>query len=125
MNININNSWKEILTSEFQKEYFTKLSSFVSDAYQGSKCYPDLKDIFSAFNYCDFNNVKELGMTGDDGNYGPMLALPDEETEAKLTKINASIQAKEDELQLTKKQLTAQGTFIKQLISNTACRIFY
>ena len=69
MNININNSWKEILTSEFQKEYFTKLSSFVSDAYQGSKCYPDLKDIFSAFNYCDFNNVKVF-ILGQDPYHG-------------------------------------------------------
>ncbi|MDH3709020.1 MAG: DUF1553 domain-containing protein [Cyclobacteriaceae bacterium] len=32
---------------------------------------------FAAF----FNNIKELGMTGDDGNYGPMLALTDAETD--------------------------------------------
>ena len=69
---------------------------------------------FAAF----FNNVKELGMTGDDGNYGPMLALPDKETEEKLAEINASIQAKESELELTKKQLKEQGTFVSKLIAN-------
>jgi len=63
-----------------------------------------------------------INLTPFDGNYGPMLTLPDAATEAKLGEINASIQAKEQALTLTKKQLAEQGTFIKKLISNAPKR---
>ena len=49
---------------------------------------------FSAF----FNNIDELGMTGDDGNAGPLLSLPDPETEAELGKVRAQIAKLETEL---------------------------
>lgn len=42
---------------------------------------------FAAF----FNNVRELGMTGDDGDYGPLLALPDEATEQRLAELDDAI----------------------------------
>ncbi|NAS11373.1 DUF1553 domain-containing protein [Flavobacteriaceae bacterium R33] len=62
-----------------------------------------------------FNNVKELGMTGDDGNYGPMLALPDPETEKQLESLQKEIQIKEKQLALTKKEKIALDTYIRQL----------
>lgn len=63
------NNWKDRLSSEFQKEYFRKLLNFISEAYQNSECYPEQKDIFSAFNYCDFNDVKVV-ILGQDPYHG-------------------------------------------------------
>jgi uracil-DNA glycosylase len=69
MKTQITNSWRDKLSDEFQKDYFKKLLSFVSNAYKTSKCYPDSKDIFSAFNYCDFNKVKVV-ILGQDPYHG-------------------------------------------------------
>lgn len=116
---------------EFRLEYVFDRSNTTATAFLGltmecARCHDHKFDPFSQDEFYQFaaffNNVKELGMTGDDGNYGPMLTLPDAETETKLNKINASIQAKEKELQLTQKQLAEQGTFIKKLISNSPKR---
>jgi cytochrome c553 len=38
-----------------------------------------------------FNNVKELGMTGDDGNYGPMLPVISTTTMQQITKLEEDI----------------------------------
>ena len=116
---------------EFRLEYVFDRSNTTATAFLGltmecARCHDHKFDPFSQDEFYQFaaffNNVKELGMTGDDGNYGPMLALPDKETATKLAEINASIQAKEAELQLSKKQLAEQGTFIKKLISNSPKR---
>lgn len=42
---------------------------------------------FSAF----FNNFKELGMIGDDGNFGPYMLLADEATDSKLARYQSSL----------------------------------
>ena len=116
---------------EFRLEYVFDRSNTTATAFLGltmecARCHDHKFDPFSQDEFYQmaafFNNVKELGMTGDDGNYGPMLTLPDEATEKKLTEINASIKAKEAELKLTKEELAKQGTFIKQLISNSTRR---
>lgn len=65
-----------------------------------------------------FNNIRELGMTGDDGNYGPMLTLPEPETEKKLDSLLKSIQGKEKELELTKKELMDLEIYMKRLPNN-------
>ena len=113
---------------EFRLEYVFDRSNTTATAFLGltmecARCHDHKFDPFSQDEFYQFaaffNNVKELGMTGDDGNYGPMLPLPDEATEAKLTEINESIKAKESELSLTQKELKAQDAFINKLISNT------
>jgi len=38
-----------------------------------------------------FNNVQELGMTGDDGDFGPLLSLPDEATELQLQDLDRQL----------------------------------
>ena len=111
---------------EFRLEYVFDRSNTTATAFLGltmdcARCHDHKFDPFSQDEFYQmaafFNNVKELGMTGDDGNYGPMLPLPDADTETKLAEINESIKAKESELLLTEKELREQGTFINQLIS--------
>ena len=69
MNINIEESWKNILQSEFEKESFIKLSEFVKSEYETQQCFPKEEDIFAAFNYCSFDDVK-IVIIGQDPYHG-------------------------------------------------------
>lgn len=73
MQININESWKEQLGEEFEKPYFQDLVAFVKDEYNTHICYPKGKDIFAAFDFCDFNDVKVI-IIGQDPYHGPNQA---------------------------------------------------
>ena len=69
MQINIADSWKNILQPELEKEYFTNLLDFIKTAYQNSVCYPKEKDIFSAFDFCPFDEIKVV-IIGQDPYHG-------------------------------------------------------
>jgi len=43
MNVKIEESWKKILASEFQKDYFKKLTGFVKNEYHIHQCFPSGK----------------------------------------------------------------------------------
>lgn len=58
MNINLNETWREILSSEFEKEYFQYLSAFIDEQYENNTVYPSQNDIFLAFNLCPLDNIK-------------------------------------------------------------------
>ena len=49
MSIKIEDSWKQLLITEFNKNYFKELISFVKSEYSSSVCYPKGSEIFSAF----------------------------------------------------------------------------
>ncbi|MEL4455864.1 uracil-DNA glycosylase [Lutimonas vermicola] len=69
MNINISDSWKKVLSGEFEKEYFKNLVSFVRSEYHTHNCYPKGNEIFAAFNHCSFENVKVV-ILGQDPYHG-------------------------------------------------------
>ena len=70
MNVKIDASWKEVLHNEFEKEYFTRLTSFVKEEYTGpTPIYPPAKLIFNAFDHCPFNDVKVV-ILGQDPYHG-------------------------------------------------------
>lgn len=60
-----------------------------------ARCHDHKFDPISQREYYEmaafFNNVRELGMTGDDGDFGPVLPLPDEQTRQKLERIDADL----------------------------------
>ncbi len=58
MNVNIEESWKKLLQSEFKKPYFIDLANFVKNEYSTQICYPKGSDIFEAFNLCSFKDLK-------------------------------------------------------------------
>lgn len=69
MQVKIADSWKNILEEEFQKEYFEKLTNFVKEEYKQYTCYPKGTDIFAAFDYCNFEDVKVV-IIGQDPYHG-------------------------------------------------------
>ena len=64
-------SWKKHLKSELSSEYINEIESFLdSEIEDGKTIYPEKKNIFSALNYTDFENVKVVIM-GQDPYHGP------------------------------------------------------
>jgi uracil-DNA glycosylase len=70
MDVKIAPSWKERLSNEFDKTYFTQLIDFVKQEYQTETVYPPGKEIFRAFDCCDFDDVKVV-IIGQDPYHGP------------------------------------------------------
>ena len=71
MNVKIEQSWKDALSPEFDKEYFIKLTDFVRNEYlSGKRIYPDAKNIFNAFNLCPLDSVKVV-IIGQDPYHEP------------------------------------------------------
>lgn len=69
MDVKIAPSWKQRLQDEFGKPYFSNLIEFVKSEYQGGTIYPPGKEIFRAFDCCDFDQVKVV-IIGQDPYHG-------------------------------------------------------
>ncbi|PIE99638.1 MAG: uracil-DNA glycosylase [Polaribacter sp.] len=69
MQVNIAKSWQKVLQPEFEKEYFKNLVEFVKQEYTNYTCYPKGKNIFSAFDYCSFEDLKVV-IIGQDPYHG-------------------------------------------------------
>jgi uracil-DNA glycosylase len=70
MDVKIASTWKHRLSHEFDKPYFTQLIDFVKNEYQTATIYPPGKEIFRAFDRCDFDDVKVV-IIGQDPYHGP------------------------------------------------------
>lgn len=70
MQVNIEDSWKEVLSDVFIKDFFSSLVSFIKDEYQTHVVYPPGKEIFNAFIYCPLRAVKVV-ILGQDPYHGP------------------------------------------------------
>ena len=73
MNVNIEESWKQVLNDEFNSIYFARLAAFVRDAYAKGVVYPPGKYIFEAFNRTPFDKVKVV-ILGQDPYHEPNQA---------------------------------------------------
>ncbi|MGI6680143.1 MAG: uracil-DNA glycosylase [Bdellovibrionota bacterium] len=63
-------SWKDILGKEKEKEYFKNIISFIeSERKKGKIIYPSNKDIFNAFSYTPFSDIKVV-IIGQDPYHG-------------------------------------------------------
>lgn len=71
MDVKIEQSWKNALNSEFEKDYFKNLTEFVRNEYlSGKTIYPAAKNIFNAFNLCPVDKVKVV-IIGQDPYHEP------------------------------------------------------
>ena len=69
----IGNKWDYYLKQEFDKDYFKELLSFVKKEYHEKTIYPKQNEVFNAFRYTDFDNVKVV-ILGQDPYHGPNQA---------------------------------------------------
>ena len=70
MDVKIEESWKNVLQDEFNKEYFSSLAEFVKNEYKKHTIYPPGNLIFNAFNHCPFDALKVV-IIGQDPYHGP------------------------------------------------------
>jgi uracil-DNA glycosylase len=75
MTVKIHESWKNVLSDEFEKPYFKEVTDFVRGAYHkwaagGAPIYPKPAEIFSAFDLCPYDAVKVV-IIGQDPYHEP------------------------------------------------------
>ena len=69
----IGNDWDNVLKNEYEKNYFKNLLEFLKQEYKEKTIYPKQNEVFNAFRYTDFNNVKVV-ILGQDPYHGPNQA---------------------------------------------------
>ena len=112
-----------VIDEEFRMEYVADRTNTTATAFLGltmscARCHDHKFDPISQEEYYQmssfFNNVKELGMTGDDGNYGPMLLLTSDETDTLLAALDEEIQSKEKAMEFSDKDIDAIKDVVKK-----------
>lgn len=68
--VNIGNSWDALLAEEFNKDYYLNLREFLKREYSSRVIYPDMYDIFNAFKYTAYEDVKVV-IIGQDPYHQP------------------------------------------------------
>ncbi len=112
------------IDEEWRLSYVFDRAETFSTAFLGltmncAKCHDHKYDPISQNEYYQltafFNNVREIGMTGDDGNYGPTILLTDDATDELLQNIEDKITAKEEELGSLEGDVENITNYIKSL----------
>jgi uracil-DNA glycosylase len=69
INPSIEESWKSVLSTEFNKPYFLELKSFLLEEKKKFRVFPPGSLIFNAFNHTPFGKVKVV-FIGQDPYHG-------------------------------------------------------
>ena len=67
--VHIGNDWDSLLAEEFQKPYYLQLRSFLKEEYAHHRIHPDMYDIFNAFRYTAYQDIKVV-LLGQDPYHG-------------------------------------------------------
>lgn len=67
--VEFGNDWDELLKDEFKKDYYLRLRQFLINEYKTRRIFPGMYDIFNAFKYTSFDNVKAV-IIGQDPYHG-------------------------------------------------------
>ncbi len=113
-----------VVDEEYRAEYVhdrvaTTATAFLGLTMECARCHDHKYDPISQREYYQFyaffNQVEELGMSGDDGNAGPNLLLPSATTKLQLQKLRTAIEEREALVNRTEAELLSQKIFIRQL----------
>lgn len=66
-------NWNEVIKAQFEQPYFKTLSVFLKQAYETSTVYPPKEQIFNAFSYADYADLKVI-LIGQDPYHQPHQA---------------------------------------------------
>jgi len=67
--VHIGNSWDEILKDEWTMPYYRELRAFLAEEYRTRMVFPPMGDIFNAFKFCAYEDVKVV-ILGQDPYHG-------------------------------------------------------
>lgn len=65
----LGNGWDSVLGEEYIKDYFLKLKKFVLDEYNSKIIYPPINEVFNAFYYTAYKDVRVV-ILGQDPYHG-------------------------------------------------------
>tara|TARA_B110000003_G_scaffold275489_1_gene318279 strand:- start:1783 stop:2448 length:666 start_codon:yes stop_codon:yes gene_type:complete len=65
----LNHDWEKVLSTQFKMSYFKNLENKIYTDYKIQKCYPNINDVFKAFNLCKFDELKVV-IIGQDPYHG-------------------------------------------------------
>ena len=54
----IGNNWDKLLEDEYKKEYFVNMIEYLKKEYKEKTIYPKQNEIFNAFRYTSYDDVK-------------------------------------------------------------------
>ena len=120
-----------VIDEEWRLHYVFDRTETLSTAFLGltvacAKCHDHKFDPISQKDYFQltafFNNIRELGMTGDDGEFGPLLPLSDEETQSKIDQLNEVMNSIKKEITITSAQLEKVYQYSEELATNTKAK---
>jgi hypothetical protein len=106
-----------VIDEEFRLAYVfdraeTTATAFLGLTVQCARCHDHKFDPIRQREYYQlaafFNNMRELGMTGDDGNFGPHLPLPTAQAERDLVALDNKIATAEQRQRLIRQRARAQ-----------------
>ncbi len=66
----IGNHWDVLLKDQFTQPYYLRLREFLKSEYASHTVYPDMNDIFNAFRYTDYEDVRAV-IIGQDPYHEP------------------------------------------------------
>ncbi|MFT4565135.1 MAG: hypothetical protein ACI9FN_000083 [Saprospiraceae bacterium] len=113
-----------VVDEEVRMEYVhdrvaTTATVFMGLTMECARCHDHKYDPISQEEYYQFaaffNQVDELGMSGDDGNAGPNLLLPSIATEQRLKEIQMEILQKRASITINNQELAELKRYINQL----------
>ena len=116
------NSELGIVSEEFRLKYVADRANTTATAFMGltmecATCHDHKFDPISQKEYYEmtafFNNLDELGMIGNDRNFGPLLLLPEKDVEHRLQQISSKIEELERKQALYKEEVKAINSFIQ------------
>lgn len=67
------NDWADLLDDELNKDYYRSLREWLKKEYDEHTVYPPMFEIFNAFHYTSYDNVKVV-LLGQDPYHGPNQA---------------------------------------------------
>ena len=118
------NSESGIVSEEFRLNYVADRTNTTATAFMGltmecATCHDHKFDPISQKEYYQmsafFNNVPELGMIGNDKNFGPLLLLPDPETERRIDSLEGEMQVLDEQIEGRLADLEAIKKYIKTI----------
>jgi len=65
----LNKKWDIVLKEELKKEYFKELGTFIKKEYKEKIVFPQYQNVFNAFRYTDYDDVKVV-ILGQDPYHG-------------------------------------------------------
>jgi len=111
-----------VVSEEYRLGYVADRTNTTATAFLGltmecAACHDHKFDPISQKEYyamsAFFNNIPELGMTGTDKNFGPMILLPDEETEKKIAQLSNQVGALEEQAMMRAEEIDLVKNYIR------------